>query len=56
MKKSPENREKLSNTYVKAKTMMFFGFATEIMHFWEIAYGIHRFYVLIFFFVNALRQ
>jgi hypothetical protein len=43
MKKSPENRAKLSNTYVKAKTTMFFGFAAEIKNFWEIANGNHRF-------------
>jgi hypothetical protein len=37
---------KLSNTYVKAQTTMFFGFATEtmeIMNFLEIANGIHCF-------------
>ncbi len=29
MQKLPTNRAKLSHTYVKAKTTMFFGFATE---------------------------
>jgi hypothetical protein len=29
MQKSPKNRAKLSNTYVKAKRTMFFGFAME---------------------------
>jgi hypothetical protein len=60
MQKLPKNRAKLSNTYVKAKTTMFFGFATETMKnkefFWEIANGIHRIYALIFFSVKALRQ
>jgi hypothetical protein len=41
------NRHKTGqNTYVKAKTTMFFGFATETMeitNFLEIANGIHRF-------------
>jgi hypothetical protein len=43
MKKSPENRAKISHTYVKAKTTMFFGFATEITNYCEIANGIHGF-------------
>jgi hypothetical protein len=41
-----KNSAKVSNTYVKAKTTMFFGFVTETMEikfFWEIAHGIHRF-------------
>jgi hypothetical protein len=29
MQKLPKNNAKLSNTYVKAKTTMFFGFATK---------------------------
>jgi hypothetical protein len=37
------NREKLSKKYVKAKVKMFFGFATEMTNFLEIALGIHRF-------------
>jgi hypothetical protein len=41
MKKSPENGAKLSNTYVKAKTTMFFSFATEITIFLEIDNAIH---------------
>jgi hypothetical protein len=31
MQKSPKNRAKLSNPYVKVKTTMFFGFATKTM-------------------------
>jgi hypothetical protein len=59
MKKSPENRAKISHTYVKAKTTMFFGFAMEIMNFlgncqWNAS--LHHFYALIFFFAKALKQ
>jgi hypothetical protein len=62
MQKSLQNRAKLSNTYVKAKTTMFFGFATEITEItnffgncqWYL--WLHRFYALAFFFVKALRQ
>jgi hypothetical protein len=43
MQKLPLNRAKLSNTYVKAKMTMFFGFAMEITNFLEIAIGIHPF-------------
>jgi hypothetical protein len=59
MKKLPENRAQLSSTYVKAKTMMFFGFASEITNFWGNYLwnsSLHRFYALIYFFVKALRQ
>jgi hypothetical protein len=52
----------LGNTYVKAKTTMFFSFATastKITNFlgncqWNSS--LHRFYALIFFLVKALRQ
>jgi hypothetical protein len=61
MKKSPENGAKLSNTYVKAKTTMFFSFATEITNFLRncrcnSSSLLHRFSALIFFFCKALRQ
>jgi hypothetical protein len=40
MQKSPENSAGPSDTYVKAKTMKFFGFATEITEiqdfFWKL--------------------
>ncbi len=50
------------NTYVKAKTTMFFSFATtstNIMNSWgncQWNSSLHRFYALIFFFLKALRQ
>jgi hypothetical protein len=53
---------KLSNTYVKAKMTMFFGFATEIteiMNFFgnrQWNSSLHHFYALIFFCIKALRQ
>jgi hypothetical protein len=62
MQKSPKNRAKLSKTYVKAKTMMFFGFATETtknndflgkLPLGSIASSL---LTLIFLFVKALRQ
>ncbi len=62
MQKSPINRPKLSNTNVKAKTTMFFGFATENTE-KQIFFGygqwnslLHRFCSLIFFIIKALRQ
>jgi hypothetical protein len=60
--KSPKNRAKLSNIYVKAKAMMFFGFATETTkrtNFWGNCHwdsSLHRFFAFIFLFVKAFRQ
>ncbi len=52
----------LGNTYVKAKTTMFFSFATASMKItnflgnYQWNSSLHCFYALIFFFVKALRQ
>jgi hypothetical protein len=43
MKKSPYNSAELNGTYVKAKAMKFFGFATEITELFFIANASHRF-------------
>jgi hypothetical protein len=62
MQKLLKNRAKLSHTYVKAKTMKFFGFATETTKNYEFfgnchwESSLHRFYALIFLFVKGLRQ
>jgi hypothetical protein len=59
MLKSPKNRAKLSSTYVKAKTMIFFGVAMKNNEFlgkcqWNSS--LHCFYALIFFFVKVFGQ
>jgi hypothetical protein len=54
MQKSPENSAGPSDTYVKAKTMKFFGFATEIIEIqdflanYQRKSSLHCFFALIF--------
>jgi hypothetical protein len=62
MQKWLKNRAKLSHTYVKAKTMMFFGFATETTKnnefLGKLPLGIFALSLLcvIFLFVKSLMQ
>jgi hypothetical protein len=59
MQKSPYNSAKPTGTYVIAKAIKFFGFATEITEHFFIANASHRFIASLheyFFLYKALRQ